>query len=881
MPRSIYHQSPGNPIQLDKLPSIPMELEFAYGAVEEGPDARAHLDAITQALGASIVGCVLAWLIVVCPPLHWLGLGCFVLLPLILINTPSARDRKQSAWLLPLVSMSVAGALATLPVEVTLIGSLAGIVYLAREFARHYAFLATVTPTPTSVAWETRKSVAWQTLGTSAALLPVGLGFVDADLLPLAIVTSIVAFAAIYLLQGGLAPDSLSNYRAAITSWCSYNRYDVAVPGILQSPSGDLSRRLFSLQAVLVSSTTVVSLLMLFVLGSEQTNAPSHYIARLLTYLLAAIMATVVSGLLSLTVVSLATFLIGLPAYSRLALPATSEIQAHEWKQIAATLRGSHNEIERESLYLGRLASDQSPLLVPRKVFGHHAHFLGDSGSGKTSRGLAPLLEQLVGRGDCSCMVLDLKGDSQELLQTALAASRTAQESGGTVPVKAWSLNDEHATHAFNPLQLDCWKNLSLLDKTDALCGALGLNYGSEYGAGYYSSANAAVVFATLKHFPNVDSFNTLAEKIRYVISRPKAHGLDEKARDAGNHVRMIATRLAAVASLNVTRESTPSTAVLENSIDPARLFQHPEVHYFCLPSAMSPGTAPEIGRLAAFLLLAAATVTKRSTPVYLIIDEFQRLAARNLDYLLQLGRSMNVAVILANQSIEDLRRYELVSVVETNCRYRQWFSISGWEDQQRLCKNSGETVDELFGHSVGTSSNDKGTSTSVSDSSQQFIGPRLTLNDIKLVSDDDRKSVVLINRGDGYAQYGGMPIVVETDYHISASEYEERRDADWPSDLAGSFIPNQWEPAETSSKAPSGRTAGPPISFQEFSEEATEDAPSQPTPKPKKRRQRKNRKRAAKTLAPQPSGPFQEYLRDNPIAPKEDGRSQSEAEQQ
>lgn len=879
MPRRIYHQSPGNPIQLDKLPATPMELEFAYSGDEEDSYQPSFRDVITRALGSAIVGCVLAWLIIVCPPLNWLGVGGFVLLMLFLTTTTSSPEAEQVAWLLPLVSMSIAGALLTLPTAFTLIGLVTGIVYLSRELARHYAFLATAAPTPLDAAWESRQSVAWQTLWTSGALLPLAIGFLDGDLLPLAGITSATALTAIYLLQGGTTSDSLRSYRAAIESWCSYNRNGVAVPGILQSPAGHLNRRIFLLQVVFVSTTTTLSLLLLLAIGAGQLDAATHYLARLLTYLLAAIMATLASGLLAIAAVSLLTFLIGLPAYSKLALPAKRRIRADDWKQIAATLRNSSNAIERDSLYLGRVASDQSPLIVPRKVFSHHAHFLGDSGSGKTSRGLAPLIEQLVGRGDCSGMLLDLKGDSQELLQTARAASRTAEESGVIVPVKAWSLNSQHASHAFNPMCLECWSRLSLLDKTDALCGALGLNYGSEYGAGYYSSANAAVVHATLKHFPDVDSFKTLADKIGYVLARPKAHGLDEKARDAGNHVRMIVTRLAAIASLNVTPDSTPSPAVVEHSIDPAKLFQQPEFHYFSLPSAMSPGTAPEVGRLAAFLLLAAATVTERTTPVYLIIDEFQRLAAQNLDYLLQLGRSMDVAVILANQSIEDLRRYELVPVVETNCRYRQWFSISGWEDQQRLCKNSGETVDQLFGHSVGSSTNDKGTSTSVSDSSQQFIGPRLTLNDIKLVSDDDRKSVVLINRGEGYAQYGGMPFVVETDFHISEAEYKKRRDAEWPSDLLGSFVPHQWRPAETILGARSGTSARSSISFQEFSDDAADACPPDPKPERTKRRRRKNKKKTEKPSRSEPRGPFEDYLRKNPLATDSAGDPKEEAE--
>ena len=55
-----------------------------------------------------------------------------------------------------------------------------------------------------------------------------------------------------------------------------------------------------------------------------------------------------------------------------------------------------------DSLFLGLNAADGSPVLVPRTVFQEHAHFLGDSGSGKTSLGLAPLIAQLIRFRDCS-----------------------------------------------------------------------------------------------------------------------------------------------------------------------------------------------------------------------------------------------------------------------------------------------------------------------------------------------------------------------------------------------------------------------------------------------------------------------------------------------
>jgi len=50
-----------------------------------------------------------------------------------------------------------------------------------------------------------------------------------------------------------------------------------------------------------------------------------------------------------------------------------------------ADLRTSPDRVERDSIYLGRVVADGSPVLVPRDVFREHALGLGDSGAGKTA----------------------------------------------------------------------------------------------------------------------------------------------------------------------------------------------------------------------------------------------------------------------------------------------------------------------------------------------------------------------------------------------------------------------------------------------------------------------------------------------------------------
>jgi hypothetical protein len=83
----------------------------------------------------------------------------------------------------------------------------------------------------------------------------------------------------------------------------------------------------------------------------------------------------------------------------------------------------------------------------------------------------------------------------------------------------------------------------------------------------------------------------------------------------------------------------------------------------------------------------------------------------------------------------------------------------------------------------------------SFSESGNEFIGPRLTKNDIKRVTDDDRKSIIQLTRGAGYSQYGGLPLIVESGFHITQEEYERRRDSPWPADEHGTFVPDEWQP--------------------------------------------------------------------------------------
>jgi len=77
-----------------------------------------------------------------------------------------------------------------------------------------------------------------------------------------------------------------------------------------------------------------------------------------------------------------------------------------------------------------------------------------------------------------------------------------------------------------DPHEQPFWAKFDLLTRTDILCGANGLTYGTDYGQGFYSSSNVSITHHTLKAFPHVSTFKELAECIGNVISTAKRHEL-------------------------------------------------------------------------------------------------------------------------------------------------------------------------------------------------------------------------------------------------------------------------------------------------------------------------------------------------------------------
>ena len=605
----------------------------------------------------------------------------------------------------------------------------------------------------------------------------VVLGWLLGNALFPAVLLLLFATVQVIAVSWGNPLDMFRVYWNALASWCSYNNDNLTLPGLLSSPAGSTTTRVVttSLSVILVASTFALycfsDVLPPQVTTPVRDSAAANHVAAVPTgddsifsIVIPVLLIVAVGNAVLLSTALLLPVALVMPVLLDANRWRRGRVAGGNWRTLVNDMQHSPDSTERRSYYMGRVLKDGSPLIVPREVFQEHAHFLGDSGAGKTSLGLNPWIEQTISFGDCSLIVIDLKADTLELLATLTTAAESLQQrTKRRLPIKHFTNQSHLSTFAFNPLAQAFWNAAEPYVKTDFLNGAAGILYGKGYGEGWYTSANAAVSHHVLKKHPDIKSCRELAERIRATFASPKKSGLHPAFYNAGAHVQEVFDRLGAFDPINVAPGTGHPDEVVQAAIDLTDVFRNPQILYFHLSSIVAAGSSPEIARFVVYSLLCAASQTERNHPVFLVIDEFQRMVAKNVEALLQLARSMGIGVILANQSMQDLG--ELIPSIEANCRYRQWFSVSSLDDRERLLKAAGETVEQFTSRSWGSTPN--GSTSSITISEQ--VMNRFSVNDIALASDHEKQSIVTITRGKGYAQFGGLPVIVTSDFHISA----------------------------------------------------------------------------------------------------------------
>ncbi len=458
---------------------------------------------------------------------------------------------------------------------------------------------------------------------------------------------------------------------------------------------------------------------------------------------------------------------------------------ANTWQSIVAVNQASSTEIVKDSIYIGRVAYDGSPVILDRSLLLQHVHILGSTGSGKTSRALLPLAEQIVADGCSTVIQVDMKAESLEGLATLEAAQRCLFErTGQWIPLKVFSTKHGRHTNVFNPLATSAWRSLSDVEKSELLNNALGLDFGRTYGCSWFTDVSTEVALTALLANPNISSFRQLHTEIDRLMRSNRKGGLPPEIKKAGTHSWLLAKRMASLDALNLTTSPVDSPDAMRNQIDLTECFLSPQLYYFELPTMSSPNTSPAVARLLTNFLMAAGRDIEKKVRVHLIIDEFQNMVTDSMEQLFAMARSTNVSLIIANQNMSDLKAKSriLANSVESNCHWRQWFSVKSGEDM--------ESVKSLMGTREVVKLSKTHSNAGVSMTERTEDVPRAEIQSLQQISDDPRLSLLHVT-GDtkGFGKYRGIPFVVQTEFHIASDEFLRRKKRKWPTDLPGQIV--------------------------------------------------------------------------------------------
>lgn len=421
---------------------------------------------------------------------------------------------------------------------------------------------------------------------------------------------------------------------------------------------------------------------------------------------------------------------------------------------------------ERDHLLVGFHHDSGAPMLLHRAVLEEHAYVCGRSGSGKTSRALMPLLVQLIrgreGEDDAHpIIILDLKGDlalfhtAREEVQRSGANGKPGQE------FQFFTLDSAQPGCRFNPLQTFCSRPRQSLELANQLLEALSLDYGDQYGRSFYAGGSRELLEAALQEQEARVDFPALYEHVQQDKSSKKFE---------------IRAKLHALAGYEQLRAAPGIPA-----INMHKVLERRQVIYFFLDSTTGAVGAREVARLALFALLDAAIQRqKEGKPqrrAYLFIDEFQVVATVNIQQVVQQSRSRGISLVLANQSLEDLRVQgtNLVSVVQTNTRYKQFFSVNDAQTMRELTAMSGEKLVYMPSFSFSEGSNSLGLTTTTGVNWNPTFRPKLEPNEILDASAAPAGAIVHLASSYGMSTFGGAFTAILAPHCLRPEVYRGR----------------------------------------------------------------------------------------------------------
>jgi TraM recognition site of TraD and TraG len=357
---------------------------------------------------------------------------------------------------------------------------------------------------------------------------------------------------------------------------------------------------------------------------------------------------------------------------------------------------------------------DFLPFFVPRFVFERHGYVLGGTGSGKTAHALAQILIQLAegyegtdGKHDPPpILIVDLKQNGDRYLRALAERIARARRQ----PLRFYSNDTDYDSMLFDPLRAfrSVKDPIKLLE---TLMKAFGLTYPEGYGSDFFT-AEQRVQLMQILHRPR--SGRLTMDHLIEAIDRAT------RGRSANSDARGLYSAMAALGKAAHVHTSAANIED-ENLIDFDRFLDNREVLYVHLDARSMSLLSRDLGRLMLFSLLEAASQREKrgeKRQCFVAIDEFHRLAARNVVEMLEDARASGVGFLLCHQSSSSLktRDSDLYGVLFENCSFKQCLTledprvielfetISGRKTERRLGGSTSETFGQSSSHSKTSS---------------------------------------------------------------------------------------------------------------------------------------------------------------------------------
>ncbi len=449
-----------------------------------------------------------------------------------------------------------------------------------------------------------------------------------------------------------------------------------------------------------------------------------------------------------------------------------------EFDGIVARLHSSDNPEERQAIWWGTQEDTGEPVLIPRHLFNQHAYVFGSTGSGKTSRGLAPTIIQVIRmmkkerkrhERPNGTVILDIKGDMALFETTRLECEKAG------VPFKWFTNLANRSTYVFNPLMQRQHETTTAEQIGEGLHTALGIDHGEGYGTGYFSGMAREWLKQQFSANPQISSIREL-----YQLSQEEnAFKGDKKRKEAVAELANLLSELQVIPQLNSTDAN--------NAIVMRDVIENDEVAYFFLDPSKDPSGARNTARLAFSALYdACCDRPVASNPqTFLFIDEFQCCATPQFKPVLRQARSKRLALILANQTPDDLDELvlNLFKVVWSQTHFKQCWKTNHEEIDQFLIRSGPEDPRPWLRATL-----EDGTDGSRRDAPSKSLSG----NDIARMNNQPNLCYAQLahqDQGGPFGNFSGLPIFMETDYAITGPEKDVREGAPWPRGNADTVV--------------------------------------------------------------------------------------------